>query len=135
MTDDVVLGKAQVIGRCLARVAEEYADDPENLEDIRRQDSVVLNVLRACEAAIDLAMHVVSDRRWGLPANSRDAFDLLAEDGVVDRKLTTALGALVGFRNLCIHSYQEIDPSLLRDVLDLRLQDLRHLAQAVFQYP
>jgi uncharacterized protein YutE (UPF0331/DUF86 family) len=135
LTDDVVLGKAQVIGRCLARVAEEYASDPENLEDIRRQDSVVLNVQRACEAAIDLAMHVVSDRRWGLPANSRDAFDLMAAHGVVDRALATDLKAMVGFRNLCVHNYQDIDVTLLRDVLDVHLSDLRTFAQAVFQYP
>ncbi len=135
MTDDVVLGKAQVIGRCLARVAEEYANNPENLEDIRRQDSVVLNVQRACEAAIDLAMHVVSDRRLGLPVTSRDGFDLLAAHGVVNQELATDLKAMVGFRNLCVHNYQDIDPRLLRDVLDHHLKDLRHFAEAVFLYP
>ena len=131
----MVLGKAQVIGRCLNRVAEEYAGDPENLEDIRRQDSVVLNVQRACEAAIDLAMHMVSDRRLGLPATSRDAFDLLVTHGVVDQAMATDLKAMVGFRNLCVHNYQDIDPSLLRDVLDHHLKDLRHFAEAVFRYP
>src|SRR5690606_5251310 len=77
MADDVVLNKAAIIERCVARVREEYADDPRNLTDnITRQDSIILNLQRACEAAIDLAMHVVRRRRLGVPQETRDAFRL-----------------------------------------------------------
>lgn len=57
MADDVILNKAAIIERCVARVREEYADDERNLTDnLTRQDSIILNLQRACEAAIDLAM-------------------------------------------------------------------------------
>jgi hypothetical protein len=50
--DDVILNKAAAIERCLHRVREVYADDDRNLrEDLTRQDSIVLNLQRACEAA------------------------------------------------------------------------------------
>lgn len=32
-----------------------------------RQDAIILNLQRACEAAIDLAMHVVRVRGWAFP--------------------------------------------------------------------
>ena len=58
MADDVVLNKASIIERCLRRVREEYADNPTNLhDDITKQDAIVLNLQRACQAAIDLSRH------------------------------------------------------------------------------
>ncbi|MBI3782123.1 MAG: hypothetical protein HY270_01860 [Deltaproteobacteria bacterium] len=67
MTDDVVLNKAAILERCIARVREEYANDDRHLtENITRQDSIILNLQRACEAAVDLAMHVVRRRRLGV---------------------------------------------------------------------
>jgi uncharacterized protein YutE (UPF0331/DUF86 family) len=76
MPDDVRLNKAATIERCLARVREEYGADGEGLAtDVRRQDALVLNLLRACETTIDLAMHLVRREALGVPQSSRDAFD------------------------------------------------------------
>jgi len=54
MADDVLLNKASIIERCLHRIEDEYQDDPANLyENVTRQDAIVLNLQRACQAAID----------------------------------------------------------------------------------
>ncbi len=37
-----------------------------------RQDSIILNLHRACEASIDAAMHLVRVKRLGIPQESRD---------------------------------------------------------------
>lgn len=82
MADDVVLNKAAIIERCIARVREEYAGDEQNLvANITRQDSIVLNLQRACEAAIDLAMHLVRERHLGIPQETRDALPSSAMPG------------------------------------------------------
>ena len=96
MPDDVILGKAAVIDRCLCRVREEYTYGPDALMDQTRQDAIVLNLLRACEACIDLAMHVVRVRRLGLPETSRAAFELLHGAGLLDERLTGRMKAMVG---------------------------------------
>lgn len=78
--DDLVLNKAAIIERCVRRIDEEYEGDAANLEeDLTRQDSIILNIQRACEASIDLAMHLVRKFALGIPQDSRQAFDLLAE--------------------------------------------------------
>ena len=57
--DDVALNKAEVIERCVRRVRAVHAGDPRNLtDDITRQDSIILNLQRACEASIDRLQHV-----------------------------------------------------------------------------
>jgi hypothetical protein len=46
--DDIAINKAEVIRRCLTRVAEEYRGDASRLENCTTQDSIILNLLRAC---------------------------------------------------------------------------------------
>lgn len=56
MADDVLLNKAATIERCVARAREEYAKNPATFaEDLTRQDAAILNIQRACEAALDMA--------------------------------------------------------------------------------
>ena len=84
MADDVVLNKAASIERCLQRILEEYARNDKNLvTNQTKQDAIILNLQRACETSIDLAMYVISRRRLGIPQDSRDAFTLLQTGGIL----------------------------------------------------
>ena len=85
--DDVSLNKAAIIERCLRRVAEEYAGDPARLANFTYRDAIVLNLERACQAAIDMAMHVVARDHLGVPQTTGGAFDLLAEAGRIESGL------------------------------------------------
>lgn len=42
MPDDITLNKAQIIERCIKRIKEEYGNDPANLANLTRQDSIIL---------------------------------------------------------------------------------------------
>jgi uncharacterized protein YutE (UPF0331/DUF86 family) len=66
----VILNKVSIIERCIKRIHEEYDNNPDHLENYTKQDSIVLNLQRACEASIDLAMHIVADKKLGLPQKS-----------------------------------------------------------------
>ena len=125
MADDVVLNKAAIIERCLRRIDEECRDTPDALSNQTVQDAIVLNLQRACEAAIDLAMHGVRVRRLGIPQDSREAFDLLCRQGLIDVEMTSRMKAMVGFRNIAVHQYQDLDLSILRSILEHRLGDFR----------
>lgn len=57
MVDDVLLNKAASIERCIARALEEYNADPSGFAtNFTRQDAAVLNIQRACEAALGTGM-------------------------------------------------------------------------------
>jgi len=100
--DDVALNKLAAIERCVRRIAEVYAGDDRNLRaDLTRQDSIILNIQRAAESAIDLAMHLVRREKLGIPQDSRDAFSLLVQRSGLDPELGVRLQRMVGFRNLC----------------------------------
>ena len=82
MVDDVLINKAATIERCVARAREEYAVDPAGFaENFTRQDAAILNIQRACEAALDMGQHLIRRERLGVPQSARDVFTLLAQAG------------------------------------------------------
>lgn len=71
MKNDIILNKISTIERCLKRIDEEYDHNADNLQNYTKQDSIILNIQRACEASIDIAMHVVAEKKLGIPQTSR----------------------------------------------------------------
>lgn len=129
MVDDVTLNKAGIIERCLRRLDEEYCGHEAELEsNFTRQDAIVLNLLRACEGAIGLAMHQVRRHRLGIPQTSAEAFVLLAEANLIDVELAGRMRRMVGFRNIAVHEYRALDLAIVRDIIEHRLDDFRQFA-------
>lgn len=127
MASDVILNKIDTIERCINRIREVYDNDPENLNDYTKQDSIVLNIQRACEASIDLAMHVISEKKLGVPQSSRDGFDVLNKNNLIDDKLTKNLKAMVGFRNIAVHDYKKIEIKIVQIIIEKHLEDFKEL--------
>jgi len=115
--DDVCFNKAAIIERCLVRVFEEARLDPE-LKSWTHIDALVMNLERACQASIDLAMHLVSRDRLGMPQNSAEAFQLLQNKGILSPKVTRSLAAMVGFRNVAVHAYQSLNLLIVKKIVE-----------------
>lgn len=102
---------------------EEYAGQPERLQNWTHQDALELNLLRAGEAAIDLAMQEVARRGLGVPQTSREAFALLAQVGTIPAEVSRRMQAMVSFRNIAVRSYREIETSILQRISEGHLED------------
>jgi uncharacterized protein YutE (UPF0331/DUF86 family) len=134
VAEDVLLAKAAIIERCLQRIDEEYRGHETELEtNFTRQDAIVLNLQRACEAAIDGAMRIVRSGRLGVPQESREAFAMLEVAGIVTPALSVAMQRMVGFRNIAVHNYRKLSMEILRSILQDRLEDLRSFARLMIQ--
>jgi uncharacterized protein YutE (UPF0331/DUF86 family) len=127
----VVLDKFETIEKCINRINEEYNGNSDNLQDYRKEDIIVWNLQRSCEAVLDLAMYVVSTRKLGLPQNKREAFVLLEENKIISHELSKNMQGMVGFRNIAVHDYKEIDEDILKDVIENHLEDLLNFARTI----
>lgn len=127
----VILNKFETIEKCINRINEEYEGDSENLKDYRKMDMIILNLQRACEAVLDLAIYIVSTRKLGLPQNKRQAFVLLEENKIIDESMSRNMQGMVGFRNIAVHDYKEIDEDILKDVIENHLTDLLDFARVI----
>jgi len=124
MTDEVLLNKVASMERCIKRIQEEYhGHETEFLTNYTKQDAIILNLQRACEISIDAAMHIVQVKALGLPQGSRDAFVLLEESKIISPSLSQQLQSMVGFRNIAVHEYTRLDPSIVISVIEKHLGD------------
>ncbi len=115
--DDVIYNKAAIIERSLKRMKEEYTSDPD-LVNQTHVDAMILNIERACQAAIDMAMHIVSITHSGIPQTSAEAFILLSKNNLCSNSTAKSMVALTGFRKIAIHEYQKIDLAILKSIAE-----------------
>ena len=112
----------------LHRFFDAQARNPADADDLL-QDAAVLNVIRACETAIDLANMVIRKKRLGIPAESRDSFGILVRESILQRELGDKLQKMVGFRNLAVHRYRDLDMDIVEAVIQRSLDDLLTFAK------
>ena len=133
--DDVIINKIASIERCLARIEQEYRGfEQEFASNHTKQDSVILNLQRACEQAIDLANYIVRKQQLGVPQSARDSFQLLANAHFLPADLAHHMQSMVGFRNIAIHGYQTLNLTILISIMEHRLGDFSRFSQAMFSY-
>jgi uncharacterized protein YutE (UPF0331/DUF86 family) len=132
LSDEVLLSKAESIERCVRRVREEYVGHEDEFEEnFTRQDAILLNLQRACEASIDMANRMIRLRRLGYPKESKDSFAILQRAKVLDRPSSLTMQAMVGFRNVAVHQYRELDLAKVRNIIEHRLDDLLAFSRAM----
>lgn len=128
----LVLGKVAALERAVARAREEFAAAGAAFAtDYTRQDAAILNILRGCELALDLANILVRERGLGVPQSGRDAFRLLADAGLLAHDLAERLQRMVGFRNIAVHQYQQLDLAIVSAILSRDLDELLRYAATV----
>ena len=136
MTPDVALNKKESIERCIRQIRAYYeipSDKPFEA-DFMKQDAIAANLQRAAEQTIDLANHAIRKGKLGLPKDSRDSFDILAVANVISADLAKKMKGMVGFRNVLVLDYRELDLNILKDVIDHRLDDLIRFTNDVLAY-
>jgi uncharacterized protein YutE (UPF0331/DUF86 family) len=99
--------------------------------DVREERFVEHTLQITIQAALDVASHVVSDDRLGEPETNRELFDLLAHAGWIPAPLAATLRDMVGFRNIVVHGYQEVDLGVVEDVVRNHLGDLLEYVAAM----
>jgi uncharacterized protein YutE (UPF0331/DUF86 family) len=129
MNDTVAL-KITSLQRCVARARSAYQNAGAQFRtNYDLQDAAILNILRACETANDLANMLIRSRHLGIPTDSRESFTILQREGLLDEALTQRMKAMVGFRNLAVHQYRELDLDIVEHLLQHELDDLLTFAQ------
>lgn len=132
MADDVLINKAAVIERCVIRAREEYHRDTAGFAlDYTRQDAAILNIQRACEAALDMGQHLIRREKLGVPQSARDVFALLAQGGWIATELADALKRMVGFRNIAVHDYQSLQLPITVSIIEKHLDEFLQYSQAM----
>lgn len=92
--------------------------------DWRTQRIVERTLHLAIETCMDVADHIVADRKLGVPETAAATFESLADAEILPRALAESLARMVGFRNILVHDYAKLDAAIVLRVLQTDVQDL-----------
>lgn len=127
MTDyEVLIEKVNSIQNCLKRIHSTIGKELYALDDLNVQDIVVLNLQRAIQLTIDMAFHIISEEKLGIPENLKDSFRILKDNKIIQPELATKMEKMVGFRNIAVHDYQAINPIILQKITQHHLGDIEN---------
>lgn len=131
--------RPEVIRRRLEKIEEYLAvlehmqrySREEFLADAERYGSAERFLQLAIEAITDIASHVIAEKELGTVESGADIARVFHAHGCVDPELEERWIRMIGFRNVLVHDYLDVDRTIVYDVLTHNLADLRELAHVL----
>lgn len=125
----------------LARLLDRVSDDVRMLQDLGERsdsplpDATTLNAIKylfitAIEGCARVAQHIIASETWMVADSNADAMRRLATEGVLTDATGQSLARAVGFRNILVHQYADVDDNQVLANLD-RLEELRRFVGQV----
>ena len=102
--------------------------------DWNTQRIVERTLQMAIEVCLDVATHIIADRRLRVPATYAEAFEVLGEAGLLEPGQRDALMRMSRFRDLLVHEYARLDPAMVVRILREHLKDLAAFKTAVLSW-
>ncbi len=134
--DSLVLEKKiDSILRCIERIQSRTPTHQKDfLSDYDAQDVIILNISRIVQLAVDIAIHILSSTNQSIPATMSEAFSHLEKREVITHEVADKMKKSVGYRNVAVHSYDEVDLSITFDIAQQHLQDFKHFIKQILDY-
>ncbi len=135
MIDPVLERKFSSLSRCLKRLTEKRPDTLSELEgNYDLQDIISINLERTVQISVDIAAFIISERDLRSTSTMAGAFASLESAGIIAKDISESLQKSVGFRNVSVHEYTEVDWKIIFNVLHHNLDTFRRFMQAVFLF-
>ena len=118
--------------RCLRRIEIKCPTDAATLvADIDLQDIISLNLSRAVQISVDIGAHLIAGMEVPPPDTMGQTFDILAQEGLFNNELASRLKKAVGFRNITVHNYENINWNIVHSIVKYHLADFSEFAKVV----
>ena len=125
------------VDRLLARVAADLRElagyrsrGAELLDDRTELAAAKYYVITAIKGCARVAQHLIAAEGWLVAESNADAVRRLGSQGVLDMSTAESVATAIGFRNILVHEYAEVDNQRVVDNLG-RLSDLETFVSSV----
>ena len=120
----IVSAKILHINESLSRIKEKRGIPFDDFaKDRDSQDIVLFNLQIAIQGCIDIASHIVSDNNWKVADTLSSVIDILRDKKVITLMTHQVMRRMVGFRNLIVHEYANLEMKQVYKVLTEHLKD------------
>ena len=132
MDKEVIETKLAALVRCVHRIKSQNVSSVEELEqNLDKQEIIVLNLQRAVQICVDIGNHLLLDCATETPATMSETFLRLAQNKIITDENAQNLSHAVGFRNIAVHQYENLDCKIIYSIITSRLDDFKDFAASV----
>ena len=107
---------------------EEFVGDPERYGSVERFLHLSLEALQ------DMGNHIIADLELGVVDRSRDIPEIFANQRWIDETMKDTWIRMIGFRNILVHDYLELDRGIVYEILQHHLDDLKQVRNVFVQF-
>lgn len=118
MIPDTIIHKCASIERAVKRIEEEYRTSSHFENDLTSQESVVLNLQRACQACTDITNAINKHYQTGLPYSANESFELMGEAGLISQKTKCSLQQLNSIKTIAVCDHQTLYSKIVEHVVE-----------------
>jgi len=104
---------------------EQYSSDWKVQRIIERTLQIMI------ETCVDISGHIISDKGYRIPKSYADTFRILYEENILEKELFEIMEKMAKFRNIVVHNYDEVDASIVVNILKGHLGDFLTYKNAI----
>lgn len=109
---------------CLNKLKKLRAFDKEIfIEDFTKVDSAKYLLQVSIEAMLDISSHLIARNRWGKPKDNKEHFQMLSDNGIIDKNDVSIYFNMAKFRNRIVHMYFDISDDMIYDIVQNNIND------------
>lgn len=108
---------------------------PDELKnDFVKRGAVERYLQLAIESCIDISELIIIDQRLKRPDTSKEAILILGKEGIIDKKFGENFSKAVGFRNILVHDYVDVDYGKLYAYLINNMADFERFIKEILKF-
>lgn len=130
----LILRKLAELEECLGQIREfsslsieEYSGDWKTQRIVERTLQIMI------ELCIDIAGHIISDKKLRVPVTYADTFKSLADAGLISSEVFRVMEKMAKFRNIVVHQYERVDAAIVIMILREHLDDFLAFRDAILK--
>ena len=132
MDREVLQTKLEALIHCVQRIKSQEITSVDELEsNIDKQEIIILNLQRAVQICVDIGNHILLDYETPTPSTMSETFKYLADNKLISSKNAEELSHAVGFRNIAVHQYENLDCKIIYAIITSHLDDFKNFAGAI----
>jgi len=131
----IIAKKIDSILRCLNRIQQRLPEtEADFIKDYDAQDVVVLNLTRAVQMNVDIATHILANTDLAVPTTMAEAFTNLERLHIITPEIADKMRRSVGYRNIAVHNYDDIDLTITYEIARLHLEDFKDYLKQIISF-
>ena len=135
MDQRVVEQKLESLRRCIKRVEHKTPSQASVLkENIDLQDILSVNLERAIQQCVDIGTYIIASTEEEAPNTMGQTFTTLSNLNVISTETAEIMKKAVGFRNIAVHNYQNINWAIVYSICTKQLDDFKRFTREINAY-